>query len=336
MASLNITGLFIGSDLSSDLHWTWRVTSALANSISFWDDNLFRILTIRGDFTIGANGVPSGTVSQLSLTGPEYGTDVYRIENLSADAAKLFDLVLNAQGPQAMYAYLLGGDDTIVGSWNADTLAGFGGNDAIGAGPGNDTILAGPGNDTIDGGAGSDTVRYAGEFANYRIERVSDSLAVTGLKGDSGTATLANVETILFADKMLLPVEVNGPTGEIFRLYRAALDRTPDAAGLNYWTAQMEKGVDLDTLAGAFIKSMEYGQLYGTGISNTELVGRYYTHILQRAPEKAGLDFWAGVLDQHGASTAEVLAAISESPEHIAISVGLIGIGIVTDIPVMT
>jgi hypothetical protein len=65
-------------------------------------------------------------------------------------------------------------------------------------------------------------------------------------------------------------------------------------------------------------------------------VGKYYEHILHRAAEQAGLDFWTGVLDSKAATNAEVLAAISESKENVDLSVQLIGSGLVFDTPIMT
>ena len=91
----------------------------------------------------------------------------------------------------------------------------------------------------------------------------------------------------------------------------------------------------LATIADAFIKSTEYQQQYGTGLSNRDLVGKYYDHILHRAPDQAGLDFWTGVLDNKAATQAEVLAAISESGENVELSVQLIGNGLVFDAPVV-
>jgi hypothetical protein len=43
------------------------------------------------------------------------------------------------------------------------------------------------------------------------------------------------------------------------------------------------------------------------------------------------LAFWTDVLDTHKASQAQVLAAISESPENVELSVALIGNGVVMD-----
>ena len=61
--------------------------------------------------------------------------------------------------------------------------------------------------------------------------------------------------------------------------------------------------------------------------SNTALVTKYYTNILERTPDAGGLAFWAGQLDSGRASTAQVLEAISDSPENIAAVAPLIANG---------
>jgi len=75
-----------------------------------------------------------------------------------------------------------------------------------------------------------------------------------------------------------------------------------------------------------FIDSQEYRAAYGSAMTHRELVTRYYTNILDRAPEQAGLDFWVQKLDS-GVARAEVLAGISESPENINGSAALIANG---------
>jgi Ca2+-binding RTX toxin-like protein len=325
------------SERGSSVWWPWTLVSASSNHISLssqvWQ---FEYMQIGGDFTVGANDEVSGTATSLGETGPEYLTEKFVIDNISVDAAKLLDLI-RAGEPLQMLAYVLSGDDTIIGPYDPATLTGFDGNDTIKAGPQDDTILGDAGDDMIYGAGGIDTVKYAGALADYKIEYTQDGLVMTSLKGDTGTDTLHSIEQIIFADKMLLPVDVNGPTGEIYRLYHAAFGRVPDAAGLNYWTTALEdKGLTLDAIADFFVASGEYQQMYPAGMSNTDLVEKYYTHILGRAPEKAGLDYWGGILDSHAASAAFVLAEISESPEHVQISVPLIGNGIVTDLPIMT
>jgi hypothetical protein len=262
----------------------------------------------------------SGTVTGVTdtLLGPTGSSDLYRITGLSLDAAATVNLVDNAASDSVMFPFLLGGDDTIAGSGGMDTLKGFAGNDTIRANGGNDTIVADAGNDSIDGGTGWDGINYTGSLVNYKIERTANGFSVTDLKGDGGTDQVSNVENLYFDDKtVLLNVTAANNGGAVFRMYQAAMDRTPDLYGIMYWIAQMDAGVRVETLADQFIKSNEYRQLYGSDPGNHDLVAKYYEHILHRAPEQGGLDFWTNVLDKHLASNAQVLAAISESHENV-------------------
>jgi Ca2+-binding RTX toxin-like protein len=331
MADFTLTNPFLTLDALS--HWDWTRSANTASGISYTNAS-GQTITLTGTFNATGDFSISGKINEVSLA--QGGNQVFKIAGLDLDAATLANLVDNVTDSSQAFAYMLSGNDTIKGTASADELFGYGGNDIFQAGAGDDVILAGPGNDSIDGGAGLDLVNYAGKIADYKIERTSDGVAITDLKGDGGIDTLHGVETVRFADKVLLPVDVNGASGQIFRLYQAALDRVPDVAGINYWEAQMEKGFKLESIAQAFIQSSEYTKLYGTGHTNAELVAEYYQHILGRAGEKAGIDFWAGVLDSHAATGAQVLAAISDSPENVQHSVALIGNGVVLDIPIMT
>jgi len=168
------------------------------------------------------------------------------------------------------------------------------------------------------------------------VARSGDVYTVTNLK-DGSVDTVTNVERLDFDDKLLATdVTPDSPGGQIFRLYRAAFDRLPDAVGLLYWTYQIGHDVKLDAMADAFIKSAEFQAHYGTGLSNHDLVAKFYENVLHRSADQAGLDFWTGALDSHAATSAQVLAAISESRENIDGTAALIGNGLVLDQPLMT
>lgn len=321
MANLTLTAPF-SFDTVPDWNWTRSTTTAAGFTFT---NGSQQTITLGGSFVATEDFSIKGKVTDVTFT--QSGADVFKVTGLGLDAATLSNLVDNVADAHQTFAYLLGGDDTIKGSSGADQLSGF---------DGNDIFFGSAGNDSIDGGAGSDSVRYTGSIADFKIERTADGgVSVTDLKGGNGTDILHHVEEIQFADKAFLPVDVNGASGQLFRLYHAALDRTPDDPGMIYWEAQMEKDARLESIASDFINSAEYQKLYGTGHTNAELVGEYYQHILGRAGEQAGIDFWAGVLDSHAATNAQVLAAISDSPENVQHSVTLIGTGLVVDAPIL-
>lgn len=335
MADLTISQPYLSFGAAPDWHWT--LSSVTANSITYANNSSQKI-TLSGTFNATGDFSISGTIDQVNLT--QGGAQVFKITGLSLDAGTLANLVANSTDSRPAFAYLLGGNDTIIGSAGGDELYGYGGDDTIIGGGGNDILYGGTGNNTLEGGAGNDTVRYSGKFADYKIERtgvdgVLTSYSITDLKG-GGTDRLHSVENVVFSDKLFMTVDVHGSSGQIVRLYQAAFDRMPDAPGMNFWEYQMEQGSRLDTIADQFVKSAEFKTLYGTGLSNGELVGEFYQHILHRTGEKAGVDFWTGMLDSHKMTTAQVLAAISDSPENVQLSVDIIGKGLVLDLPIMT
>jgi hypothetical protein len=197
--------------------------------------------------------------------------------------------------------------DAVLGSQLADTLHG-----AANSG-------------RIDGGAGLDTILYQGTAGSYKITHGAAGFTVS--HGAAGTAdTLVNVERIKFADATVA-LDIDGVGGQAYRIYQAAFDRTPDSGGLGFWIGAMDKGVTLAAVAQGFVDSQEFKDMYSSVVSNSDLVTRFYEHVLHRAPEKDGLEFWVGVLDQHAASVAAVLVAISESNENQAGLAPVIGNG---------
>jgi len=105
-------------------------------------------------------------------------------------------------------------------------------------------------------------------------------------------------------------------TNQVFRLYEATLGRAPDAAGHLGWTTQLfENTATLTQVAGAFVGSWEFQNVYGT-LEDTAFVELLYQNVLGRASDEAGLNGWLDVLA--GPSTrAGVVAGFSESPEFI-------------------
>ncbi|MFL6675128.1 MAG: DUF4214 domain-containing protein [Massilia sp.] len=279
---------------------------------------------LKGSFVYTASGDFSGTASSVSLFIDN--AETYRITGMSHDALQMA-VYTNPGQTQALYGYVFGGNDTLAGSAGNDGLLGYAGDDTISAGAGADFISGGAGNDRIDGQAGVDTAAYSGNRSAYTITRTAAGFTVSDSRGVDGTDTLAGVERLVFADKTLaLDVDAGATGGEAYRLYQAAFARTPDAKGVGYWISVMEKGASLESVAQGFITSKEYADAYGSNPGNRDLVTKFYQNILHRDPEKAGLDYWAGRLDDK-APVASVLAAISESKENIDGTAAVIGAG---------
>ncbi|MGZ8291000.1 MAG: DUF4214 domain-containing protein [Telluria sp.] len=217
-----------------------------------------------------------------------------------------------------------GGDSGVYSLMTALSATGSAGLRGTGAA---DVFVAGAGNDVIDGAAGRDRVSYGGNSADYKIAVTPAGVSVVDKAGAGGADTLFNVERLQFADKMVA-VDVEGVAAQAYRVYQAAFDRVPDAGGLGYWIAQMEAGASLDTVASSFIGSGEFQAMYGSNPGNREMVAKFYTNVLHRAPDQGGLDFWVGALDSGAVNGATVLASFSESAENVVQLTGVIAQGI--------
>lgn len=182
---------------------------------------------------------------------------------------------------------------------------------AVGGSSGNDTLAAQTGNEAIDLGAGLDTVVYSGDRGSYAIVSSGKSYSVT----DSGGSVdvLNNVERLAFGG-MNVALDRDGAGGQGYRLYLAALNRSPDLAGLGFWISALDGGVTLDTVAQGFIGSSEFRNNYGT-LDNTQFVTQLYSNVLHRLPDAQGLAWHVNNLET-GYSRAYVLAFFSESPEN--------------------
>jgi Domain of unknown function (DUF4214) len=111
-----------------------------------------------------------------------------------------------------------------------------------------------------------------------------------------------------------LPTAGDKNNAEAYRLYQAALDRTPDQGGQTFWSSQLKAGANPDQLAQNFISSPEFQQKYGS-LSASDFVSQLYQNVLHRAGDPAGQQAWTTQL-QGGASQASVLVGFSDSPEN--------------------
>lgn len=199
------------------------------------------------------------------------------------------------------------GNDHIVGNAVANSISG---------GAGNDVLRGGAGNDSIDGGAGTDAAVFAGARAGFTLTQTSAGLVVTDNSGAEGSDTLAGVERLVFDDGALA-FDIAGNAGQAYRLYAAAFDRTPDLGGLGFWIGAMDAGTSLLDVATAFTRSQEFAQIYGATHTHEDFLSKLYQHILHRAPDQGGYDFWLKVM-QDGTTEGQVLAAFGESNENQA------------------
>jgi serralysin len=147
----------------------------------------------------GLGDVVGGTLKSTNY----YVSNVlqYEVKGLAHSAAAVNDY-LQANDPQGLLGYVLGGNDRLTGSAGSDVVNGYTGHDSISGGAGNDvlrglagsdTVIGGAGDDILSGGIGIDTVSYRGATSGITV-----SLAVTGAQatGGAGSDTLSGFEQL--------------------------------------------------------------------------------------------------------------------------------------------
>ncbi|GJE44810.1 DUF4214 domain-containing protein [Methylobacterium soli] len=100
---------------------------------------------------------------------------------------------------------------------------------------------------------------------------------------------------------------------QVARLYYGLLDRAPDASGLHVWTAALEGGTALASIAQGFLASGEYAAKFA-GLTDAAYIEALYDGALGRHAEANGLQGWTSAL-ANGATRAEVAVGIAESSE---------------------
>lgn len=108
----------------------------------------------------------------------------------------------------------------------------------------------------------------------------------------------------------------NGPTGTIYRLYRAYFLREPDKSGYDYWYGVFRDGYPLTDISENFTRSQEFQSRYGT-LDNAQFIRRVYLNVLEREPDPDGYSYWANQM-QNGMPRGVVMINFSDSAEFRA------------------
>jgi len=238
--------------------------------------------------------------------------------------------------PAGLYILRGGAGNDYLLAYRGAKLEGGDGNDYLVSGNGGVELDGGNGDDTLvghdalfdilHGGAGIDRALYRQASSAFTVEKNGPGMTVAA-KASGTIDYLDGVERIQFSD-VSYAYDTDGAAGQAFRIYRAAFDRAPDLVGMGFWLSRIDKDVPLVAIAGGFVASKEFAELYGSAPTNAELVTRMYTNVLHRDPDPAGHAFWLDVLDTKKADVAAVLASISESTENQQAVAELIANGI--------
>lgn len=131
--------------------WDGEVTVATGTTIRIEDGGLRQ--DYHGRFTYARDYLTGGTLSSTAAYAG--GVKQWEASGLAAPAIRVADY-LDSYDVDGLVAYLLGGDDRLVGSAYADRLGGFAGDDLLDGGAGDDVLEGGVGHDTLTGGRGAD------------------------------------------------------------------------------------------------------------------------------------------------------------------------------------
>lgn len=207
-----------------------------------------------------------------------------------------------------------------IGGSGVDTVTANDVADIISTNLGNDQITGLGADDIIDGGAGIDTSVYRGARANYTVTTNGNSYTVSdNIANRDGVDTLTNIERVQFVDGALIyDIAKTADAALIYRLYQASFARSPDEGGFRFWIEQHDKGLSTANMATSFIGSTEFGQKYGSNISNAKYVDQLYQNVLGRAGESGGVSFWNSKLDTGALTKEAVLVGFSGSSENVS------------------
>jgi len=94
---------------------------------------------------------------------------------------------------------------------------------------------------------------------------------------------------------------------EITQVYVSTFNRAPDAEGLEYW---YESGLAIEEISASFFDQEETKEMYPTTMNNQTFVTAIYNNVFNHDPDTAGLEYWAGELDDSSISRANMILAI--------------------------
>ena len=197
--------------------------------------------------------------------------------------------------------------------------------------------------DVVGGTGGINTVIFPNASKGYAINQSTgvwdENTQASDLTGfninltTSPSVSLVQVSAVhrlQFSDtNIALDIGPTQTAGSVYMLYQATFNRTPDAAGLGYWIAQVDKGANIITsVAATFVTSPEFVAKYGSNPSNASYVDNLYQNVLHRAGESGGVAYWNQQLNTGAATKAFVLEQFATLAEGAALVAPAIAHGI--------
>lgn len=300
--------------LNNDTFNATGFNGSSANAGSFGAINEFEGLY--GNDSVTGNGS-----TRVSFKNAMDGVTV----DLSKGQSYSSQYLIDKSDPAVVGVDTFSGVNAVAGSYHSDVFIGT---------SAKQYFYGADGDDTIKGGAGLDVAIYEGKRNEYIIAKGYDTAGKSmhfvfdTQAGRDGIDQIYDITRLQFSDTALaLDIGVDDTAAEVFRIYKAAFNRTPDSVGLGYWIAEMDKGSTLTSIAASFVDSDEFKRLNGENVSNADFINAMYKNVLGRGADAGGLAYWLGDV-ANGTSKASVLASFSESAENIANVASIIAPGI--------
>jgi subtilisin-like proprotein convertase family protein len=317
---------FLGEDSAGT--WTVRISDAktgmpgLVDSLTLkafgsaqTDDDTFIFTDAFGDLGASALAISDGAgFDGINAAAVTSGSVI----DLSGSQASFIDGRAVVIGTSTVIENAFGGDgnDRIIGNDANNLIWGGRGDDVLLGGGGNDILLAGSGNNLIEGGAGNDAARLNGRFDEWNVSKDAAKMLITSASMGTKNA-IESVERFIF-DDYTLAFDVDGATGQSYRIFEAALGRAPDLQGLGFWVSQIDSGMSLTQVAHGFTASNEFQSRYGQNQDDVSYVQALYANVQNRAADAGGLAFWVDRLHSGASDRLNVLIQFSESAENVA------------------
>jgi len=271
-----------------------------------------------------------GSNDSISISGAQFTSENIivtfgsAILNIDTDGNNISDTVITLEGnfENSNFSTINTNGGTII---NVDSSISNNGAIQQSGTNQNDQFVATPGADSWDGLAGLDTVIISGSRDGVAVSLNGVSASISGdLIGDD---LFINVERLQFSDGVMA-LDTDGIAGQVYRMYQATFNRTPDTPGLKHNVTLVDNGLSIRDLADAFAGSPEFQELFGTSTSNEAFINAMYQNVLGRGPDQAGFDGWNALLESGEQDRGDILFGFSESPENIALVASAIENGI--------
>lgn len=153
------------------------------------------------------------------------------------------------------------------------------------------------------------------EWLGYFDSGFSRDYVLKGVIGSQEFINLCNYYSIIKGDIELTENRDQnvGVTQFVGRMYNVALERKPDAPGMNNWTGLLlNKEKTPKEVAYGFIFSNE---VKVKDLNNSQYVTMLYHAFMGREPDEPGLNDWVSRLDGKVATREQVFEGFAESPE---------------------